>query len=128
MAWVMTTTELFLLALLLIYAVPFFLWRLLRIDAVAPLAIVQIICGIAMGPGILGVLYPNFHAVVFSPAVLAPLNGIAWWGVMIFVFLAGVELDLATAWHKRRETFVTSGLALIVPLLAGCAAACGLLH
>jgi Kef-type K+ transport system membrane component KefB len=127
MALAMTTTEMFLLALLLIYAVPFLLWQLLRVDAVAPLAVVQIMCGIALGPGILGILYPGFHAMVFSPAVLAPLNGIAWWGVMVFVFLAGVEIDLATAWDKRRETLVTSGLALSVPLLAGCAAAYGLL-
>jgi Kef-type K+ transport system membrane component KefB len=128
MALAMTTTELFLVAMLLIYAVPFLLWRLLKLDVVAPLVVVQIVCGILLGPGVLGVVFPTFHAVVFSPAVIAPLNGIAWWGVMIFVFLAGVELDLAEAWDKRRDTVVTSGLALLVPLLAGCVAALGLLQ
>jgi Kef-type K+ transport system membrane component KefB len=123
----MTTTELFLVAMLLIYSVPFLLWRVLRLDGFAPLAIVQIICGILLGPGLLGVAVPDFHQAVFSSAVIAPLNGIAWWGVMIFVFLAGVELDLQQAWAERHDTLVTAGLALIVPLVLGCAAGFGLL-
>lgn len=123
----MTTTELFLVAMLLIYTVPFLLWRVLRLDSFAPLAIVQIICGIILGPGILGAHFPAFHQAVFSPAVIAPLNGIAWWGVMIFVFLAGVELDLERAWSERRDTIITASLALVVPLVFGSAAAFGLL-
>jgi Kef-type K+ transport system membrane component KefB len=89
---------------------------------------VQIVCGIVLGPGILGVVLPSFHQTVFSPAVIAPLNGIAWWGVMIFVFLAGVELDIEQAWIERRDTLITAGLALVVPLILGCCAALGLLH
>ena len=116
---VMTTSELFLIAMVLIYAVPFLLWKLLRLEAVAPLAIVQIVCGIVLGPGILGAVLPSFHATVFALPVIQSLNGIAWWGVMIFVFLAGVELDVQEAWAQRRETALTAGLALVVPLLAG---------
>ena len=123
----MTTTELFLVAMLLIYGVPFLLWRMLRLDGFAPLAIVQIVCGIVLGPGVLGTVFPDFHKTVFSAAVIAPLNGIAWWGVMVFVFLAGVELDLQRAWAEKRDTIITALSALVVPLLMGCAAALGLL-
>ena len=45
------------------------------------------------------------------------------WAVMLFVFLAGIELDLSEAWKKRRETGVTAGFALLVPLVAGAIAA-----
>jgi Kef-type K+ transport system membrane component KefB len=124
----MTTTELFLVAMVLIYAVPYLLWKIFRLDNVAPLAIVQIVCGILLGPGLLGVVAPAFHATVFAPAVIQALNGIASWGVMIFVFLAGVELDLAEAWDKRRETTITAGLALLFPLLLGSVAAFALLR
>lgn len=123
----MTTTELFLVAMLLIYGLPFLLWRVLRLDGFAPLAIVQIVCGIVLGPGVLGTAFPDFHQTIFSPAVIAPLNGIAWWGVMVFVFLAGVELDLQRAWAEKRDTIITATLALVVPLLMGCIAALGLL-
>jgi len=55
--------------------------------------------------------------------VVQSLNGIAWWAVMCFVWLAGIELDLKSAWLHRRESGITAGLALAVPLAAGCIAA-----
>jgi Kef-type K+ transport system membrane component KefB len=42
---------------------------------------------------------------------------------MLFVWIAGVELDLSQAWKHRRETSVTAGLALGMPLLFGAGAA-----
>jgi Kef-type K+ transport system membrane component KefB len=124
----MTSSETFLLALLVIYAVPWLVWRLLRMDDYAPLAIIQIIGGIVLGPGILGQLLPQAHATVFSPAVIQLLNGIAIWGVMIFVFLAGLELDIAEAWKAKRETAITATLALATPLVLGSAASLLLLQ
>jgi Kef-type K+ transport system membrane component KefB len=119
----MTTTEIFLIAMLLIFVVPYLIWRLGRTDYYAPLVVVQIICGILLGPGILGAAFPDYYQFVFNPQVIGSLNGVAWWAVMIFVWIAGVELDLGEAWKRRRETGVTAGLALAVPLLFGSAAA-----
>ena len=42
---------------------------------------------------------------------------------MLFVMIAGVELDLKKAWQYRRESGITAGLALGTPLLFGCLAA-----
>ncbi|MGB8240135.1 MAG: cation:proton antiporter, partial [Azonexus sp.] len=64
---------------------------------------------------------------VFTPAVVQSLNGIAWWAVMLFVMIAGVELDLKKTWAYRRESSITAGLALGTPLLFGCIAAAVLL-
>jgi Kef-type K+ transport system membrane component KefB len=47
---------------------------------------------------------------------------------MIFVWLAGIELDLKAAWTNRVETGMTAGLALVTPLLFGCVAAAILLQ
>ena len=73
---------------------------------------VQIITGILLGPGILGKIYPEYYAFVFTQPVVQSLNGIAWWGVMLFVWIAGIELDLRKAWIYRRESAITAGLAL----------------
>jgi len=123
----MSTTETFLLAMLLIFAVPYLVWRVGRLDYWAPLVVVQIIAGILLGPGVLGRAYPGYFAFVFNPDVVKALNGIAWWAVMLFVMIAGIELDLASAWRHRRETTITATLALGVPLLCGCLAGLGLL-
>ncbi|MFC0587958.1 cation:proton antiporter [Novosphingobium aquiterrae] len=123
MPHVIPVTELFLLALIIIFAVPWLFWRLLRTDYYAPLVVVQIVGGILLGPGVLGAIFPAYYETVFAPPVIGALNGIAWWAVMLFVFVAGLELDLGEAWKWRRETGLTAGLALGVPLLFGAGAA-----
>ncbi len=119
----MNTTEIFLIAMAIIFTVPFLIWRLGRTDYFAPLVVVQILTGILLGPGILGRIYPDYYAFVFNPAVVQSLNGIAWWAVMLFVMIAGIELDFRKAWEYRRESGITAGLALGTPLLLGSAAA-----
>jgi len=117
------TTEIFLIAMTIIFTLPWLIWRLGRTDYYAPLVVVQIITGILLGPGILGKVFPDYYQFVFNPAVVQSLNGIAWWAVMLFVMIAGIELDLRKAWAHRRESGITAGLALGTPLLFGCAAA-----
>ncbi|QXQ08438.1 cation:proton antiporter [Sphingosinicellaceae bacterium] len=119
----MTPTEVFLLAMVVIFTAPFLVWRLGRTDYWAPLVVVQIVGGILLGPGVLGAVFPEYYAAIFTPATIGSLNGIAWWAVMMFVWVAGLELDLAEAWARRGETGVTAGLALAAPLLAGSLAA-----
>ena len=119
MTQTLPVTELFLLALIIIFAAPYAVWRLLRTDYWAPLVVVQIVAGIVLGPGVLGAVFPGYYETVFTPQVIGALNGIAWWAVMLFVFVAGLELDLKEAWKWRRETGITAGLALGVPLLLG---------
>ncbi|HYL70359.1 MAG TPA: cation:proton antiporter, partial [Candidatus Dormibacteraeota bacterium] len=117
------TTEVFLVAMGVILLAPYLIWRGLRTDYYAPLVVVQIIAGVLLGPGILGRAFPDYYTSVFSPGVVAALNGIAWWAVMLFVCVAGIELDLRQVWARRRESGVTAALALRVPLALGCLAA-----
>ena len=119
----MNTTEIFLIAMAIIFTVPYLIWRLGKTDYFAPLVVVQIITGILLGPGILGKAFPEYYQFVFNPTVIQSLNGIAWWAVMLFVMIAGIELDLRKAWEHRRESGITAGLALGMPLLFGCGAA-----
>jgi Kef-type K+ transport system membrane component KefB len=123
----LSTTELFLIAMAIIFTVPYLIWRIAKTDYWAPLVIVQILTGILLGPGVLGKAFPEYYAFVFTPAVVQALNGIAWWAVMVFVWIAGIELDLGKAWEHRRETSITAGLALGTPLALGALAAAGLL-
>ncbi len=119
----MNTTEIFLIAMIVIFTVPYLIWRVGRTDYYAPLVVVQIITGILLGPGVLGRAFPDYYHFVFTPAVVQSLNGVAWWAVMLFVCIAGIELDLRKTWAHRRETGITAGLALGTPLLFGCLAA-----
>jgi Kef-type K+ transport system membrane component KefB len=123
----MGTTEVFLIAMIIIFAIPYLFWRLLDADYWAPLVVVQIVAGIVLGPGVLGKLYPDYFLFVFNAPVVGALNGIAWWAVMVFVWIAGIELDLRRTWEHRRESAITAGFALGTPLLFGSLAALGML-
>ncbi len=124
---VMSTSEIFLIAMLIIFTAPYLIWRLGRTEYFAPLVVVQIITGILLGPGVLGALFPDYYKFVFNASVIQLLNAIAQWAVMLFVFIAGIELDLKQAWTHRRESGITAGMALGVPLLFGGVAAMGML-
>jgi Kef-type K+ transport system membrane component KefB len=119
----MAGSEAFLIAILLIFTLPYLVWRVLQLDVVAPLVVVQIIAGILLGPGVVGAVWPSLYSALFTPEVITALNGIARWAVMLFVFVAGLELDLQAAWTDRKNSGVTAGLALAVPLLFGSVAA-----
>lgn len=127
MSHTFTTMELFLVAMALIFSVPYLIWRLGRTEYFAPLVVVQILTGILLGPGLLGAALPVYYATVFTADVVLMLNGVAGWAVMLFVWIAGIELDVHEAWRHRRETFITAGMALGTPLLFGSAAAMVLL-
>src|SRR6195952_2665917 len=106
----MSLSEVFLIAMLIIFTAPYLIWRLGRTEYFAPLVVVQIITGILLGPGVLGALFPDYYKFVFSAPVILSLNAVAQWAVMLFVFIAGIELDLKQAWTHRRESGITAGL------------------
>lgn len=115
----MSHTEIFLIAMLVIFTLPYLIWRVGKTEYYAPLVVVQIMTGILLGPGVLGAALPEVYGFVFNPKVVQSLNGIAWWAVMLFVMIAGVELDLKKVWEHKRESGITAGLALGAPLLLG---------
>ncbi len=115
----METSSYLLLALAIVLAVPWLIWRLFRTERYAPLVVVQILTGILLGPGVVGAALPELHAQLFSPAVIQHLSGIAIWGVVLFVWLAGLELDLGATWKHRGDALTTAALALLTPLAAG---------
>jgi Kef-type K+ transport system membrane component KefB len=115
----LNTTETLLAALLVVFTLPWLAWRLGRTERWAPLVVVQIVTGILLGPGLLGAAFPHLYAILFPNPVVQALNGIAWWAVILFVFLAGLELDLKSAWRDRLHSGTAAALALGAPLVGG---------
>lgn len=114
-----TPTEAYLFVLLGIFIIPWAIWKFGRTDSYAPLPVVQIVAGILFGPGILGQLLPGVHETLFTPETIKMMSGVAVFAVVLFVFTAGIEVDINAAWDKRKDTVLTSSLALATPLLFG---------
>ena len=81
------------------------------------------ITGIVLGPSVLGQLPGNLPGRIFTPATMPPLSGIAQVGLVLFMFLAGWDLDLATLRGRRTTVGSVGALAMAVPFALGIGAA-----
>ncbi len=118
---------------LILLALPFAIWWVLGGRRTLPLVVVQILCGIALGPAVFGPFAPNFHAAIFSPDIIKGLNATALLAVMIFVFFAGVELNahwlgmmifilatgLRTSWEMGGLAIVGAAALLLLAAAGG---------
>lgn len=88
-----------------------------------PAVIGEVVGGILLGPSLLGRLAPGTAAFLL-PADAAPFLGvIAQLGVILYMFLVGLELDLAVLRARVSTTLVISQASIIVPFLLGSALA-----
>ncbi|MBQ4279950.1 MAG: cation:proton antiporter [Rikenellaceae bacterium] len=84
-----------------------------------PGVIGEIVAGIALGPSVLGHFFPGTFQFLFSPETLVPLNIISQIGLVLFMFVIGMELDLGVIRKKASETLVISHASIIVPFFMG---------
>ncbi|WP_051362004.1 cation:proton antiporter domain-containing protein [Solimonas soli] len=84
-----------------------------------PPVIGEIVAGLALGPSLLGGLWPAASAQLFAPASLGPLGLLSQLGVLVFMFLVGLDLDPGTIRHKARTAIVVSHTSIFVPFALG---------
>ena len=88
-----------------------------------PPVIGEVIAGIMLGPSLLGALAPGVSEYLL-PKTVAPLLGIiAQVGVVLFMFLIGLELDTSLLRKKTHATVAISHASIIAPFLLGSTAA-----
>jgi len=87
-----------------------------------PPVIGEIIAGLLLGPPFFGWLAPNLFARLFPPASLPALNALSQIGLVLFMFLVGLHLDIAEVWALRGVAGL-AGLLSVEPFAAGFALA-----
>lgn len=103
----------------LLIALPYIAWRHLGLRHVAPLAVVQVMCGLALGPSVLGAFSPAFQHWLFPTANLAKLSGVATFAVVLFTFLTGMHLDEKMVRITRPTTLGIALSSFLLPLVLG---------
>jgi len=88
-----------------------------------PSVIGELTAGIILGPSLFGWLWPDAFQFLFPKQSLGNLQLFSQIGVCVFMFVVGMELDLAHVREKARTAFVVSHVGIVVPFLLGFGAA-----
>lgn len=84
-----------------------------------PTVIGEIIAGIVLGPSLLGLLSPEISAFIFPPASLGNLQFLSQIGLILFMFIIGMELDIKVLKNKADAAVVVSHASIIFPYFLG---------
>ena len=84
-----------------------------------PPVIGEVIAGVLLGPSLLGHLAPAVAAYVLPPAIAPFLNVLAQVGVILFMFLVGLELDTGLLRRRTHVTVAISHASIVLPFLFG---------
>jgi Kef-type K+ transport system membrane component KefB len=84
-----------------------------------PTVIGEIIAGIVLGPSLIGLYFPEFSNAVFPLQSLGNLQFLSQIGLILFMFMVGMELDLNTLKNRAHEALVISHASIIIPFALG---------
>ena len=84
-----------------------------------PSVIGEIIAGIFLGPSLVGMYFPEYSALLFPTESLGNLQFLSQIGLILFMFVVGMELDLKVLKNKANDAVVISHASIIFPFALG---------
>ena len=94
-----------------------FSWVCVKIKQ--PSVIGEILAGIVLGPSVLAKFFPEVSNFLFAPESLRNIDILSQVGLLLFMFVIGMELDVSVVKKRMKETLVISHASTIVPFSLG---------
>ena len=88
-----------------------------------PQVIAEVVAGIMLGPSLLGWVAPSVFTALFSKPSLPILHITSQLGLILFMFVIGLELDAGLLRGRGRAALAISQVSIIVPFAMGIALA-----
>src|SRR6202167_253250 len=82
-----------------------------------PRVVGEMFAGILLGPSLLGWVAPQLSAYLFPPSSLGFLNALSQVGVVIFMFLVGLNMDRKDLQHKTHSAVLVSHVSIVAPFV-----------
>ncbi len=79
----------------------------------------EIVAGVLLGPSILGWLFPSVYEFLFPASSFAVLEYITQLGLLLFLFIIGMELDVKVLRSRHQRPFLISHLGILIPFALG---------
>jgi Kef-type K+ transport system membrane component KefB len=84
-----------------------------------PRVIGEMLAGILLGPSLLGWVAPGISAALFPPSSLASLNSLSQVGLLVFMFVIGLELNPRLLRDRGHTALLISHTSITIPALLG---------
>ncbi len=85
-----------------------------------PRVVGEMLGGIVLGRSVFGYAAPHLIASLFPPASLHILSLVSELGMVLYLFLEGMNLDFDAVWEQRQTAVKISVLSMVVPFVCGC--------
>jgi Kef-type K+ transport system membrane component KefB len=84
-----------------------------------PAVVGEILAGIVLGPSLLGRFAPEIEKSLFPPTSFGSLSLVSEMGLILFMFVIGIELDAAVMRKKAKQSIAISIASIIIPFIGG---------
>ena len=84
-----------------------------------PAVVGEMLAGLALGPSLLGAVAPGAMRALFPPDALVPLATLSQLGVLLYMFVVGLRLDLGALHGRARTAVAVSHASIVLPLALG---------
>ncbi|HEX2444515.1 MAG TPA: cation:proton antiporter [Vicinamibacterales bacterium] len=84
-----------------------------------PPVIGEVIGGILLGPSLLGRVAPDAYGYILPPSIAPYLSVLAQVGVVLYMFLVGLELNVEPLRRRAHAAIMTSHASIVVPFVLG---------
>ncbi|MBS0241431.1 MAG: cation:proton antiporter, partial [Proteobacteria bacterium] len=111
----------------IVILIPYVLWRPMQLGRYFPLGVIQIFCGVLLGPAIFGALAPDLFKALFGLSEFAGkqvnrgdgILALATIAVCLFGFLAGADADKDLIRKSGRTVFLIGVPGMLIGWLIG---------
>ncbi|HEY7545795.1 MAG TPA: cation:proton antiporter, partial [Blastocatellia bacterium] len=84
-----------------------------------PAVIGEMIAGIMLGPSVLGVVSPQTMTFLFPASSMGTLQLLSQIGVILFMFVVGMELNAGHLREKAHAAIMVSHASIVIPFFLG---------
>jgi Kef-type K+ transport system membrane component KefB len=84
-----------------------------------PRVVGEMTAGIVHGPSLFGRFFPDAFAYVFPPSSLPALTTLSQLGLLLFMFVVGLEVDIKRILKQRASVVFISNVSIVLPLALG---------
>lgn len=84
-----------------------------------PSVIGEILAGIILGPSVFGLFFPQGYGFLFPADSLHNISLLSQFGLIFFMFVIGMELDLGEIKKNLKKSFIISHAGIVIPFILG---------